>query len=308
MVGQRVIEKSKSPKVQKSKLGLLDVWTFGRLLAVTIAATAAVAQELPDPPMRDAAPRAVAVRDSPPTISSNQSVSIDGESLVRPDSMDAARVAPPNDPQTEPSIVPDAQVGSPLTPADSANPHRSLLRGLRKRSSSDFGIGSNEARSTPWYRTGLGALAVVLGLIATLYVFARRWLPSARIGGDDGVMRVVGRTALSPRQSLALVRVGRRFVVVGVSPDRVDAVCDITDSDEVADLAAQSSAKGLSGSSGFATWLNREAADYVQPDREAEPIGRSEDLPNSTVDKGLGAVSKPLAELLHRLRAMQSSK
>ncbi|MDO8630511.1 MAG: flagellar biosynthetic protein FliO, partial [Phycisphaerales bacterium] len=116
-----------------------------------------------------------------------------------------------------------------------------------------------------------------------------------------GVMRVVGRTALSPRQSLALVRVGRRFVVVGVSPDRVDAVCDITDSDEVADLAAQASAKGLSGSSGFATWLNREAADYVQHDREA-------DRTSPTVDKGLGAVSKPLAELLQRLRSMQSSR
>jgi flagellar protein FliO/FliZ len=278
------------------------------LLAVTTAATAAAAQELPDPSMRDAAPREVAVQDSPPTTASNQSVSIDEESPVRPDSMDAARGASANDRPLEPSIFPGAQVGPPLPPADSAHPHRSFLRGLRKGSSFDLGIGSNEARSAPWYRTGLGALAVVLGLIGGLYVFARRWLPSARIGGDDGVMRVLGRTALSPRQSLALVRVGRRFVVVGVSPDRVDAVCDITDSDEVADLAAQAGAKGLSGSSGFATWLNREAADYVQRDREAEPIGRSGDLLSPTVDKGLGTASKPLAELLHRLRAMQSSR
>lgn len=301
MVEQRVIEKSESSKVQKSKFGRLDFWTLGRFLAVTTAATAAVAQELPDPAMRDAAPREVAVRDSPPTTASNQSVSIDEVPPVQFATVKPADGGPANPPNAEYSILSDAEVDPPLTPADAGSSHRSLLRGLRKRSSADLGIGSNEALSTPWYRTGLGALAVVLGLIGGLYVLARRWLPSARIGGDDGVMRVVGRTALSPRQSLALVRVGRRFVVVGVSPDRVDAVCDIADPDEVADLAAQASLKGPAGSSGFAGWLNRETADYVRRDHEADGTP-------PTVDKGLGVASKPLAELLGRLRTLQSDR
>ena len=101
-------------------------------------------------------------------------------------------------------------------------------RFARRRLAPALGDGAINERSTPWYRTGIGALAVVLALVAGAYWVVRRWMPSARTV-DAGVMKLVGRTGLTPKQSLALVQVGRRYVVVGVSPDRLDSLCEISE-------------------------------------------------------------------------------
>jgi len=265
------------------------------LLAMASAEAGGAAQDLRDSPPRGTRPAEAVARDSIPTTASNQSVSVDEGPSVQPDPPEAAGGAQANPSNTESSNLSDAEAGRLPTSNDSGNSHQTLLRGQRKRSPSDIGFDANDARSAPWYRTGLGALAVVLALIGVVFVLARRWLPSARIGSDHGIMRVAGRLAISPRQSLVLVRVGKRFVLVGVSPERVNAVCEIADAEEVAELVSQADVKGASG---FATWLNREAADYLRRPGEAEKVVASE-------GEGPGGASKPLKDLLGRLRNLQ---
>jgi len=273
----------------------------GVLISAVLVALPLFAQELREQPLgRDGAGETPnqATREA---TAPNQSISIEEISIAQANPKETEEDSANNSPASDvrnPSIA----EGDPSSiPLDAQRHRESSGRSLRRRPSTDLGLGIQAARSAPWYRTGLGALFVVLGLIGGLYVLARKWLPAARVGGDDSLMRVVGRTALSPRQSLALVRVGRRFVVVGMSPDRVDAVCEITDSDEVNDLFMQANANKPSGSPGFANWLNREAADYVREDKETgegcEPI-----------EKSRHSASKPLTDLLHRLRAAQSSR
>lgn len=143
------------------------------------------------------------------------------------------------------------------------------------------------AAQAPWYRTSFGALALVLGLMALLYFGLRRWAPSIKVQ-DAGLVRVMGRTVVGPRQSLLLVSVGHRVVLVGVSPDRIDRVCEISDADEVAAMTAQGQPRGQ-----FSAWLDREAAAYVESDKTmANEAGGADKRPGS----------KSLSELLQKLR------
>lgn len=96
----------------------------------------------------------------------------------------------------------------------------------------------------------LMSLALVIGLILFLKWGGKKFfaLPSS---GASGVMQVVSRTPLAPKQQLLLVRVGRRLVVVGDSAGRLTALDHITDADEVAQLLGQSQSAGREPASGL---------------------------------------------------------
>lgn len=146
---------------------------------------------------------------------------------------------------------------------------------------------------TPWYRSSFGALGLVLGLLVFLYIGLRRWAPSLRVQ-DGGLIRILSRTAVGPRQSLMMVRVGQKLLLVGVSADRIERVCEIEDADEVAALTAQSAGGRQKGD--FSAWLDRESAEYARTpadDNIAETGVRSD------------SARKSLTELLQKLKAVK---
>jgi hypothetical protein len=113
-------------------------------------------------------------------------------------------------------------------------------------------------------------------------------------------MSVVGRAALTPKHSMALVRLGRRFVLVGISADRMSALSEITDPEEVAELAARTTNTAVSKASReFDDLLQREAGDYRDTFEESPPASRPAASP-------VAGVIAPLSDLLNRLRALQS--
>ena len=123
-------------------------------------------------------------------------------------------------------------------------------------------------------------------------------MPSAR-AADSGVLRVVGRAALSSKQSVALIQLGRRFVMVGISGDRLNRLCEVGDPDEVAELAARTGAMSASRAGAFDDLLLREATDFGKGREGEQEEERS-------VRTGLGRSPKRLAGLLQRLRALQA--
>ena len=123
----------------------------------------------------------------------------------------------------------------------------------------------------PWLRT-LGALAGVVGLIVLL-----SWGYRAMSGGNlpllgkarrPGVIEIVSRTSLSARQSLCLVRIGSRLVLIGQSQDNLCSLDVIDDADLSAKLAGEAAGAKLDSSRAeFRGCLEREATGY-QPDGE----------------------------------------
>ena len=210
-----------------------------------------------------------------------QSVSVD----AAPSSAPAAASA--NDPWSTPDIEP--HVAPRVVSRRHADP-----AAAREGVAPAFPQGS-------WVRT-TAALAGVVGLIVLLGwgyrgmlgSGSRRW---ATRGRHPSLLEVVSRTALSPRQSLCLVRCGPRLVLLGVTADAIRPLDVINDADLTArlmgDVARQ---RPDSSTAEFARCLESEARGYS--DDRQEP-----DAPRTTDDRQLGAVRNRLAETLGRLRS-----
>jgi flagellar protein FliO/FliZ len=91
---------------------------------------------------------------------------------------------------------------------------------------SAFGNTVEAAEAGTLYPTVV-ALVLVLGAAVAATVFLRRWRGS--IGRREGPMQLRHVIALGPRERLALVKVGSRFLVVGVTAAGISAVAEFTD-------------------------------------------------------------------------------
>lgn len=188
--------------------------------------------------------------------------------------------------------------------AAQANPTPTIFKRKRADRNAQGGPGARGAltvrpdREAPWYQSGLGALAIVLALVGAATWAVRRWLPSVKIRDND-LLRVVSRTSLSPKQSLALVHLGRRFVVLGISSDNVSVLCEVTDPDEVAELVQRTEKARNDRSHGFDSALLDEAARFNEP---IEPVTSKKK--SQVFEKHAGRDS--LRALLQRLKTLKT--
>jgi flagellar biogenesis protein FliO len=183
----------------------------------------------------------------------------------------AAQTEPPANPANEAppgAALHQAGLDDPwaaVEPKFSARESRPLERRSTERAPSIL-AGSGEKPERPWART-LGALAGVVGLIVLL-----AWGYRAMVGGNlplggkarrPGLIEVISKTPLSARQSLCLVRIGPRLVLVGQSHETLRALDVIDDADLAARLAGEAARKRPDASQAeFRACLEREAKDY----------------------------------------------
>jgi flagellar protein FliO/FliZ len=71
-------------------------------------------------------------------------------------------------------------------------------------------------------------LVVILGAAGAAAWFLRRWKGS--LGRREGPMQLLHVIALGPRERLALVKVGSRHLVIGVTPTSVSRVAEVSES------------------------------------------------------------------------------
>ncbi|MBI5864294.1 MAG: flagellar biosynthetic protein FliO [Planctomycetes bacterium] len=147
--------------------------------------------------------------------------------------------------------------------------------------------------TSSWFRTG-GALAAVVAVILFL-----SWGAKALGGGNFGrrlgrtrAIEVVSRTALSPRQSLCLVRVGQRIILIGITPDSIRTLDVIASPEEAAALAGSALSEQASRvDGGFEKKLRGETLLFTAAAAEADVV------PNGAV-----GVRAKFAERIARLR------
>ena len=105
-------------------------------------------------------------------------------------------------------------------------------------------------------RTAL-SLAAVLALIVILFMAGKRFLPRRIFAaqGAGGAIQVLARTAISPKQRILLLQVGRRILVVADGGAALTTLAEITDADEAAALIGQLQSE-KSGVGSFTSALN----------------------------------------------------
>ena len=114
-----------------------------------------------------------------------------------------------------------------------------------------------------------GRVAVSLAIVITL-IFALRWLSQrmfgkAVAGRASRAVQVLSRNVISPKQQLLVVQVGRRLLVLGDSGQQMNALCEITDPEEMAALIGQlHEERRESSGNPFGTIFGRAGSDFAE--------------------------------------------
>ncbi len=96
---------------------------------------------------------------------------------------------------------------------------------------------SSGSSSGPWKTLqALGAIFVITGVGIGGYFLIRKFAPGA-IPGTDARMKVLMRMPIGNRQSIIILRVGERVLVVGASSGGMKCLSEITDQHEVEHLS-----------------------------------------------------------------------
>lgn len=168
---------------------------------------------------------------------------------------------------------------------------------------------SGQGGQRPWYRNGLFALGAVLTLIFVVVAVIKRYVPAVR-AMSGGALKVISRVHLSPKQSVALVQVGPRLILIGVTQDRLTPLGEISDPQEVFDLRSRAGVGVESiARSRFEEALESEAAQYEAARHEEEEALPEPEASDGPAD-GTHRVQETLGQLrtlVTRLRSLQQS-
>ncbi len=138
-------------------------------------------------------------------------------------------------------------------------------------------------------------LGVILGIIGLITWAVRRWMPRSTGLGGGGLITILARHHLSPKQSLCLIRLGRRVLLIGVTPEAIQAVAEIDREDEAAALIAAAE-RGKPGS--FSSVFARLS------ERDIEPQSGT---PETTgLDSPLASVGSEVRGLVQKARQLGS--
>ncbi|MCD8141111.1 MAG: flagellar biosynthetic protein FliO, partial [Planctomycetaceae bacterium] len=164
---------------------------------------------------------------------------------VRTGTPTAAAVVRPSV-QKNPAPVPVPAAVSPAAPtgvavstggevAEAAAPgdyeHQPIsFAGPRRRPSRD---GESREFNMPSIWPALLAVIGVCGVFCVGLYLMKKYIPGHRQLFSHPAMEVLGRTHLDQRRYVSLLRVGKRIVVLGVSPDEIRSLSEITDEEEI---------------------------------------------------------------------------
>jgi len=200
----------------------------------------------------------------------------------------ATRAEPPERAMTPSSAPPVIEA---LEQPAASHPERVIARSAG---------GAHSASDAPWWRHPLASLGLVLAAILALMALARRCLPMSRVAGS-GVLRVVARTHLSPKQSVALIQVGRRMIIAGITPERIAALGTLDDPEENARLLAAVQGGGRRNVDPFADVLTLQAGRYATSDAGTDTADDAEQHADAA-DTRLKRSRGQLKNLLDTLR------
>lgn len=136
-------------------------------------------------------------------------------------------------------LTPQASA-EPFLRADPERPQnlRPLTRPVESAAESpDAAAAAPDRSSTGSLLTTCGALGLVVMLVLGL---ARAWKQRGGVASgalNDAVFEILGTRRLTVKQSIQLVRVGSRILVLGLSESGIETLSEITDPQEVEHLA-----------------------------------------------------------------------
>ena len=142
-------------------------------------------------------------------------------------------------------------------------------------------------------------MLIVVGAIVTLAMMVKRWSPGRRGGKARSGLQILNRQYLSNKQSLCLIRLGRRVVFLGVTPERISTLAQVDDPEEVASLVGTIERNTPSS---FTAMLSGFAA------RTPGPIATADEPVAEKIEIDSSSAGRQIRTLLGRVRVMADSQ
>jgi flagellar biogenesis protein FliO len=147
------------------------------------------------------------------------------------------------------------------------------------------------------------ALAVVLVLIFFVRAVGQKFFPNITMSRASSAVRVLSRNPVAHKQQVVLVQVGRRILVLGDNGSQMNALSEITDPDEVAQLIGQ-----ISGTKErFTSEFNKAQDEFEQADGPMEQSDvLSDDIEHSedALPEGMTAAHGEINGLMEKVRGL----
>jgi flagellar biogenesis protein FliO len=184
---------------------------------------------------------------------------------------------------------------------------RTLTREFESKTSrSEKASAKTERKSagslSPWRM--LMALVVVLVLLVSGAFFLRRYMRvSGRTGNPNG-MEILSKNSINARQSVCMMKVGSRVLVLGVSPNHMAALDVIDDPDEVATITGDiETSLPRSISHSFGKFFKKESQQFEQ--ERSDRLEGAESESQSYRDPGqIQQAKRELAGLLDKVKGL----
>lgn len=194
------------------------------LIVVAVLAAQPAAAQPPGVSSRIVAPPAETFPQSAPAefspVNGSRRLAVSTETALEPERSSSGHTSyPPAPPAAVPTMRPTGEAPLPLRrstarPASSGQASRTAGRGTATG-------------------TVLGSLLIVIAAFLLVMWLSRKAAPKGLTLLPSEVLESLGRAPLTARQQMQLVRLGRKLVLLAVTPDGAEPLTEITDSEEV---------------------------------------------------------------------------
>lgn len=120
------------------------------------------------------------------------------------------------------------------------------------------------------------------GMFCAFLYLVKKYLPGHRQLFSHPALEVLGRTHIDQRRYVSLLRVGKRIVVVGVSPDEMRSLSEITDEEEITAIMEVARPKTEAGLTIFQRMFKRTVLDAESAEARAEAMEKALDIEEQT--------------------------
>ena len=137
---------------------------------------------------------------------------------------------------------------------------------------------------------------VVCAVFCGILYCAKKYLPGHRQLFSHPAMEILGRTHLDQRRYVSLLRVGKRIVVIGVSPDEMRSLSEITDEEEITGIMEVARPKSEAGLNIFQRLFQRNVQQHEAAETRAIANARTAEL------------EEQMSSLRQRVRAIRETE
>lgn len=124
-------------------------------------------------------------------------------------------------------------------------------------------------------------VCALLGIIGLMFLafYASRWLNkhfnSGGFGGGRKMIKIIECTGVAPDKQLMIVEVGNKCMLIGVTPNAVNKICDL-DREDVELYESGDTVPAVPAESGFMRSLKRAFAERNKENIQNKEDGRNE--------------------------------